>query len=122
MEKIAVEVVDAGPKRDTRGRRVTDRTRREALLSAYDQSGLTQKAFAQREGVNVHTFVSWLQHRRRWSLGGGSDVENAAFTELAMSGASIASVTVLEVVLPGGEVVRGRSASEVAASVRALRA
>ncbi len=116
-----MEVVDAGPKRDARGRRVTDQARREAVLSAYDQSGLTQKAFAQREGINIHTFVSWLQHRRRWTPPqntGGADV--AAFTELSTSGASVASA--LEVVLPGGVVVRGRSATEVAALVRALRA
>jgi len=118
MEKIAMEVVDAGPKRDARDRRVTDRARREAVLSAYDQSGLTQKAFAQREGINVHTFVSWLLQRRRWTP--QQNTGGAAFTELSISGASVASA--LEVVLPGGVLVRGRSASEVAALVRALRA
>ena len=64
MRSISTEVVASGPKRDSRGRCVSDQARRAELLAAYDRSGLTQKAFAQREGVNVHTFVSWLQRKR----------------------------------------------------------
>jgi transposase len=36
-----------------------------AILAAYDRSGLTQKAFAEREGVEYHTLVTWLVRRRR---------------------------------------------------------
>ena len=117
MRSISTEVVDSGPKRDSRGRRVSDRSRRAELLAAYDHSGLTQKAFAQREGVNVHTFVSWLQQRRR-ARGPTATTAPVEFTELPWSGARSPG---LEVVLPDGAAVRGTVAAEVAALVRLLR-
>lgn len=117
MRSISTEVVDSGPKRDSRGRRVSDQSRRTELLAAYDQSGLTQKAFAQREGVNVHTFVSWLQQRRR-ALVPTATTAPVEFTELPWSGARSPG---LEVVLPDGAAVRGTVAAEVAALVRLLR-
>jgi transposase-like protein len=98
MRSINTEVVDSGPKRDSRGRRVSDRSRRAELLASYDRSGLTQKAFAQREGVNVHTFVSWLQQRRR-VLGRTATTAPLQFAELPWSGARAVG---LEVVLPDG--------------------
>jgi hypothetical protein len=119
MDEAGTEVVDSGPKRDTRGRRVTDRARREQLLEAYDQSGLTQKLFARREGINYNTFVSWLMQRRHWQPSAVRDQHASGFVELALpQGASGAQ---LEVVLPGGLIVRGRDASAVAVLVRALR-
>lgn len=117
MRSISTEVVDSGPKRDSRGRRVSDRSRRTELLAAYDRSGLTQKAFAQREGVNIHTFVSWLQQRRR-ALPSITPPSSVQFAELPWSGARSVG---LEVVLPDGVTVRGAVAAEVAALVRLLR-
>jgi transposase-like protein len=63
MVTIDTELIEK--KRDERGRRITPRSEREALVRAYEQSGLTQKAFAQREGIKFPTFVSWLQELRR---------------------------------------------------------
>lgn len=60
MEPIRTEVVDDKQRRDTRGRRIVAEERCAELLAAYDASGLTQSAFAWREGINVHTFVAWL--------------------------------------------------------------
>jgi transposase-like protein len=117
MRSISTEVVDGGSKRDSRRRRVTDQPRRTELLAAYDRSGLTQKAFAQREGVNVHTFVSWLQQHRR-ALATTATPPPVQFAELPWSGARSAG---LEVVLPDGVTVRGAIAAEVAALVRLLR-
>jgi hypothetical protein len=117
MRIISTEVADSGPKRDSRGWRVSDRSRRAELLAAYDRSGLTQKAFAQREGVNVHTFVSWLQQRRR-ARGPTAAATPVRFAEVPWSGARAVG---LEVVLPDGATVRGAVASEVAALVRLLR-
>ncbi|MFW6217456.1 MAG: IS66 family insertion sequence element accessory protein TnpA [Verrucomicrobiota bacterium] len=34
------------------------------LLEAFDRSGLTQRGFCKREGINFHTFVTWLGWRR----------------------------------------------------------
>ena len=112
MANITTEIVDRGPKRDTRGRRVTTAARREELLAAYDQSGATQQAFAKREGVNIHTFVSWLQKRRRTAAPGGP----VRFAELPWTGSNAG----LEVVLPGGILIRGHEATAVAQLVRSL--
>jgi hypothetical protein len=49
MDAITTEVVDTGRKRDARGRRIVTEAERGALLAAYQQSGLTQRAFARRE-------------------------------------------------------------------------
>jgi hypothetical protein len=73
---------------------------------------LTQQAFAKREGINVHTFVSWLQKRRR----SAAPVESGRFAELPWA----AAAADLEVVLPGGILIRGRDAAAVAQLVRNL--
>ena len=44
--------MDEKRKRDTRGRKIATSERRAELLAAFDASGLTQRAFARREGVN----------------------------------------------------------------------
>jgi len=38
---------------------------REALLAAYASSGMTQRAFAEREGVKYGTLTKWLLLQRR---------------------------------------------------------
>jgi len=48
MRITTTELVEA--KRDERGRRITPAAEREAVVRAYEQSGLTQKAFARRAG------------------------------------------------------------------------
>jgi transposase-like protein len=64
MESIETEVMDDPSKRDTRGRRIVKAEERERLIREYASSGLTQKAFCKREGISVHTFVSWLGKRK----------------------------------------------------------
>ncbi|MDO8540258.1 MAG: hypothetical protein Q7S40_07430 [Opitutaceae bacterium] len=117
VELIKTEVVDDKQKRDTRGRRIAAAERRAELLAAYDGSGLTQSAFARREGINFHTLVGWLGRRRR---------ENATtpavrFREVCLTPSAKIEPT-LEVTLPGGLTVRGTSAAAVAELVRAPRA
>ena len=116
MEPISAEVVDDKQKRDTRGRRIVAAERRAELLAAYDAGGLTQRAFARREGVNFHTLVGWLQRRR----GEGAVAPAMRFQELCVASSAKADGT-LEVTLPGGLIVRGSSAAAVAELVRALR-
>lgn len=50
-----------GEKRDRLGRKRTQKSRREELVQEYRRSGLTQEAFAKREGINYTTFCSWVQ-------------------------------------------------------------
>ena len=64
METISAEVVDTGSKRDAQGRKLAVKRERSALVAAYERSGLTQKAFAQKEGVNFSTFAGWLKRHR----------------------------------------------------------
>ena len=91
--------------------------RRAELLAAYDGSDLSQKAFARREGSNFHTFVEWLQRRRR---AGGSN-RTVRFQELCLPAAPKSEAS-FEVTLPGGVSVRGDSVASVMELVRALRA
>lgn len=117
---ISAELVDAGGRQDERGRKITQAAVRETLLAAYDGSGLTQRAFAQREGIKYATFTAWLQRRRRGAAGNGADRKTVRFEELTWG--MEPGVGPLEVVLPGGMVIRGRRLSEVIELVRALRA
>ena len=57
---LTADLVVDETKRDTKGRRITPKARREELLSEYEQSGLTQAAFARRAGVNYTTSASWV--------------------------------------------------------------
>lgn len=108
--------MDEARKRDTRGRKIATPDRRAEWLAAFETSGLTQRAFARREGINFHTFVAWRQRRRTT----GAAPPAVRFHEVRLApGASHAA---LEVVLPGGMIVRGSCAAAVAELVRALRA
>jgi transposase-like protein len=112
MMTITTELVETGAKRDGRGRRIAAAEEREALVAQYRSSGLTQRAFAEREGIKFSTFTAWVQGRRY----AGKSGRKVRFAQLPMMAASG-----LAVQLPDGVIVRGTSASEVAELVRALR-
>ena len=112
MMTITTELVETGAKRDGRGRRIAAAEEREALVAQYRESGLTQKAFAEREGIKFSTFTAWVQGWRH----AGRPGRKIRFAELPMMATSG-----LAVQLPDGVIVRGTSASEVAELVRALR-
>ena len=65
METAEAEIVEGTHKRDARGRMLTGGSERERVLAAFDASGMTQVAFARREGVKYHTLVHWLPTRFR---------------------------------------------------------
>lgn len=118
MEANTTEIIEEKNKRDARGRKIIEGARREELLASYEQSGLTQKAFSRREGINYHTFIAWLQHRRRRA---GVDTAGAPalrFEEVQL-GESV-DLAGLEVTLPEGMVIRGQDVQKVAALVKAL--
>ncbi len=127
------ELIDTGEKRDTLGRRHTSLVRRAELLAEYRQSGLTQTAFAKREGLRYSTFCTWAQaERQRGKLPvvpagrkrrRGAEAPAVRFVEACLPGPRPAlAVPGLEVRLPDGTVLRGGSAVELAALLRALRA
>ncbi len=123
---VMTELVDTGETRDRLGRKITPAARREELVAAWRQSGLTQAAFARREGVRYPTFASWVQQARQ--PGGRTQPSEPKvrpprrinFAEVQVPAAL--SVPAVEVRLADGTVVRGASARDVAAVVRALRA
>lgn len=116
MAIITTELVETGTKHDGRGRKITTPAERVALIAQYRDSGLTQRAFAQREGIKFSTFTAWVQGRRF----AGKPGRKARFAEVAMMTQPPVMVG-LAVQLPDGVIVRGSSPGEIAALVRALR-
>lgn len=117
--------MDDGEKRDRLGRRRVPVDRREALLSEYERSGLTQAAFARKAGINYQTFASWrrLQRLQRRSATGAARTRPVAaikFAEVALPTARVTGAE-LSVHLPDGTVVRGTDPVQLGRTVRALR-
>ena len=52
-------------KTDVLGRIKIDPKHREAMLDAFELSGMSASAFALEHGVKQQTFASWIQKRRR---------------------------------------------------------
>lgn len=115
METIRAEVVAGTAKRDRRGRKIISEARWREAFASYERSELTQSEFCRREGINLNTFTG-RRWRRRRELGTGPAFVEAKLPTLALAGPAYS----LEVVLPGGLVVRGRQAAEVATLARML--
>ena len=128
MKMITADLVVDETKRDTKGRRITPKARRQELLAAYEQSGLTQAEFARREGVQYQTFASWVSEGRRRSaaVGLSKSVVPVRFAEVNVPPPAQRELSVnadaLSVTLPDGLVVRGADALAMATLVKALRA
>lgn len=116
MEVNEIELVDSGEKRDLVGRRILRREERDRLLAAYDESGLTQRAFARREGIKYSTLAWWLKQRRERNRGNAP----VQFEEYRIS--EPVNTAPLEVVLADGTRVRGSDTGMLAELVKSLRA
>ena len=114
MGNIPLELVETGEQRDTLGRKRTPAERRAQLVQAFKQSGRTMAAFAAGEGVNYTTFAGWVTQSRR---PGRPRKPAVRFVQVQRPMVS----TPLEVQLADGMVLRGGSATELAALVKALR-
>ena len=90
----------------------------ERLLDDYEKSGLTQAAFARREGINLHTLVGRLGRRRMRRREAVVAPAGIRFKELSLRSGS---ASVLEVHLPDGVVLKGGSPRDLAELARALR-
>jgi len=118
------ELIIEEPKRDTRGRRITNSQRKSEIVAGYESSGLTQREFARREGVNYHTLVAWLGQSRR--VGGDAASVATTASERAVprfaeaSWPARAGSSRLEVVLSDGVTVRGEDPAELVILLRAL--
>lgn len=112
MATIATELIDL--KRDTKGRQIRTAAERASLVEAYRRSGLTQRAFAEQEGIKYTTFVSWVQESR-----GAKPEAKVAFAEVRV--APRRTDATVEVQLPDGTVIRGGNAADVAQLLRLVR-
>ncbi|MCR6654382.1 MAG: hypothetical protein NVV63_17145 [Opitutus sp.] len=117
---VTTELVHHGERRDRAGRQHVPRERREGLLAAFRESGLTRRAFAQREGIRYTTFCNWTQRAAKRSNGEMPAVASVRFAEVALP-VSAGSSSGMEVRLADGTTVRGGRVEEVVALVRALR-
>lgn len=88
-----------------------------ALIAQFRGSGLTQRAFAEREGIKFSTFTAGLQGRRLARRGGSRKARVAAVPALSMAPVLVG----LAEEQPDGVVVHGTSTGEVAALVLALK-
>ena len=52
-------------KTDVLGRMKVKAEHREAMLDAFEYSGMSGQAFALHHGIKIQTFASWMQKRRR---------------------------------------------------------
>ena len=120
---VTTELVETGEQRDRIGRKITPAVRRAELVAAWRENGLTQAAFARREGVTYSSFAAWVQAARRSEAGAPKPKMAAVrFAEVRLPRPLPAAALPLEVRLPDGTVLRGTHAAELATLVRALRA
>jgi transposase-like protein len=115
---VNTELVTEGERRGRRGRRFTSVERRRELVAEFDESGLTRKEFARREGVRYTKLCNWVQ--REGKVGGQAKAPaTVRFAEVTLPAGVPRGV---EVRLPDGTTVRGERIEELVALVRALRA
>jgi hypothetical protein len=112
---------------DAIGRVRTSASQREALLDAYESSGLSGPEFSARHGVKYQTFATWFQKRKRRTGGypamAAPDGENVFPLQLAEvecpDGPS--ATTPLEVRLPGGATIAIHGEAQLGLAVELLR-
>jgi len=117
-------------KTDALGRVCMPKERREAILDAFERSGMSGQAFSERIGVKYSTFATWVQKRRRklgeYAAKEGKQVKMAPITLLeavvGTGSSSPVSSGMLEVETAQGLKLRIRSSEDVALAAELLRA
>ena len=100
---------------------------RAAVVARLRASGVSLAEFSRREGIAYSRLLAW---RKRLADGGpGSEVLPAPaaplFAELVRADAAVSQAAAVEILLPGGAVIRlrrGADASLVRAAIEALKA
>ena len=116
MATTTSEVLIGETKRYTRGRTIIGDERWRELIAGYEASGMTQRQFARREGINYHTFTAKLMRFRRQA----GSAAAGSFVEAKVASVGWTNPAALEVQMPGGTVIRGGDVAAVAALVKAL--
>ncbi len=117
-------LVETGEKRDRLGRRITPAARRAELVAAWRTSGLTQTAFARREGIVYSSFTAWVQAARLQPVAAAAKPAHAPvrFVEAKLPAPPLSPPSFAWCVrLPDGTELRGQRAGDLAELLRALR-
>ena len=115
MEVEEVQLCESVSKKDRLGRRVAKARERERLLKLYDRSELTQTAFCEQHGVNIHTFVAWLGKRRQ-------QVSQSRFHEVMLPVSNeVKAPEQLEAILMDGTRIKSNDARSLAELLKHLQ-
>ena len=114
---VSTELVTEGERRGRQGRRFFSAERRQELLAAFGESGLTRTEFARQEGIKYTTLCNWVQ---RVDKDGerSKTPPTVRFTEVTLPAGKPRG---LEVRLPDGTTLSGGCVAELAKLARALR-
>lgn len=92
---------------------------RQALLDAFDCSGMSAMGFTRQHGVSYQTFIAWIRKRHQNSR--PSEVEGPGFAEVLLNAREPApSAGGLRVVLPCGAVLEIGSRAALPLAVELL--
>jgi hypothetical protein len=105
-------------KTDTRGRVLTPAPDRDALLDAFEQSGMSGAAFARLHGLRYSTFAYWRHARRKQHA--PEALAPGGFREVAIR-PDAASAPALTIELPGGGRFRLERADQLPLATALLR-
>lgn len=89
-------------KTDSRGRVQTPADQRNALMDAFEKSGMSGAAFAKLHGIRYTTFAGWRQRRNRRRKKEPEPIDPAPFFEEVEFRSSRNDPVGLRVSLPGG--------------------
>jgi transposase-like protein len=107
---------------DRRGRLRYTMEQKQALIEAYETSGLSGSRFAEQHGVNYQTLASWLK-KRRGDDGGHPALRSLIPAEVDGSSRDVIAPP-MEILLPCGVRLAVHTASQmttVATLIRQLR-
>ena len=114
--------LDSVVKVDRAGRMRFSREQREALLDAFEHSGMGGAAFAREHGVKYQTFATWVQKRREQAQPGSGALTLAEVVVKEEVGASLPGPAGLRVELPGGARLEVTDRAQLGLAVELLRA
>lgn len=92
---------------------------RQALLDAFDRSGMSAMSFSREHGVHYQTFIAWIRKRRQNSS--PSEIEGPGFAEVLLNGREPAPPAVgLRIILPCGAMLEVGSRAALPLAVELL--
>lgn len=92
---------------------------RQALLDAFDRSGMSAMSFTRQHGVQYQTFIAWIRKRRQNS--GAAEIAGSAFAEVMLnSREATPAVGGLRVLLPCGAMLEIDSRAALPLAVELL--